>query len=417
MPRDCCFSEASALAPLLAVRIASFNVSSAVLSSLRASLYTTWLQTDMLFRHGNYAQLSEPACEHDRSAAVKWIMAAPHSQVSSFKGLFQGRSSSWKANRIADVDLSARLPNTLTPQGLVDLQRSPDRVKFLSALSNLALNEQKVYAQNGEDGVLQALFRLLGTTNRFTVEFGAGCREECNTNLLREYGWGGFTMDGQECDPVPPDHHREFISASNIMQLLEKHGAPSTFDLLSIDMDGQDFWVWQAIDEQRFMARVVVAEYNNAIHPHDAVSIVYDEDFRHKHKSPTGYYGASATAMQRLAASKGYSLVYIESRGCNMFFVHHSALGADLTLHPWFNSQSLMMRAYTKYHEAAVDFPFWVPITTGREAKVGWLSCGPQHPFESEPADCRKLVGLTDVLYQGVALGSAALGFSAISGG
>ncbi len=192
-------------------------------------------------------------------------------------------------------------------------------------LSELRAHERSVYSQGGEDGVLAHIFECIATTNRTFVEFGAwDGRRLSNTALLRlEGGWTGLLMDGDP-ERVSDLVQCEFVTAENVNELLRKYEIPRAFDLLSIDVDGNDYWIWQAID--RFVPRVVVIEYNiffglqhSKTVPYDA-SRVWDE---------TPYHGASLAALHKLGRQKGYSLVWTESWSPNAFFVLDSELPAE----------------------------------------------------------------------------------------
>jgi hypothetical protein len=182
---------------------------------------------------------------------------------------------------------------------------------------NLEDSEFSVYSQNGEDGVLKRLSELIGTTNQYFVEFGTGAEgTQRNTRLLEENGWTGLLMD--VC--ARADHPRirkERVTAENINSLFAKHGVPEEFDLLSIDIDGNDYWVWKAIDA-RYRPRVLVMEYNAVVPPTEARTIQYDPNFMW---SGTDYFGASLLALDRISKAKGYALVYCELRGINAFWV------------------------------------------------------------------------------------------------
>lgn len=185
----------------------------------------------------------------------------------------------------------------------------------------LALAERKVYSQNGEDGVIAAIFGLLGVTNRFFVEFGCEDATECNTRYLLENGWTGLLMDGNGVSRNPyATVHREYITAENINDLFRKYQVPESFDLLSIDIDGNDYWVWKAITSR---PRVVVIEYNAQVPAEDRKVIPYEPNFRW---TGTDYYGASLLALRELAEQKAYSLVYCERAGVNAFFVADECL-------------------------------------------------------------------------------------------
>lgn len=184
---------------------------------------------------------------------------------------------------------------------------------------DLTIYEKKIYSQNGEDGILLKVFDLIGTTNKYFVEFGVENGFECNTRFMREYlSWQGLMMDGRYSNPLL-NLQQEFITAENINDLFEKYDVPEEFDLLSIDLDYNDFYIWLNLSE-KFKPRVVVIEYNGS-HPwyEDKVAIyhpfaVWDL---------TNYYGASLLALDQLGKSKGYTLIYAENNGVNLFFIRN----------------------------------------------------------------------------------------------
>ncbi len=188
-------------------------------------------------------------------------------------------------------------------------------------LDDLRSRERKVSSQNGEDGVIEAIFAAIGVTNRYFVEFGCGDATECNAAHLTALGWSGLFMDERGASRNPGARVRqETITAENVNAVLAKHAVPPRFDLLSIDIDGNDFWVWKALT---YRPRVVVCEYNAHISPAQRLTIPYDPSFRWR---GTDYFGASLRALYELAHQKGLELVYCESTGTNAFFVESSEL-------------------------------------------------------------------------------------------
>lgn len=187
--------------------------------------------------------------------------------------------------------------------------------------------ERTVYSQHGEDGILDAIFRVIGTTNRYYVEFGVGNGSERNTRYLAAHrGWRGLLMDGGHSDPSI-NLHREFITADNINSLFAKHEVPAEFDLLSIDIDGNDYWIWQRLSD-RYRPRVIVAEYNANVGPEERRTIAYDPQFVW---TGTDYYGASLGALAALGEDKGYVLAGCESLGVNAFFVRSDLATGRIT--------------------------------------------------------------------------------------
>jgi hypothetical protein len=183
--------------------------------------------------------------------------------------------------------------------------------------------EKRFFSQHGDDGILDAIFRAIGTTNEYYVEFGTQDGSERNTRYLAEHkGWTGLLMDGDYENPAI-NLRREFITAENINELFAKHGVPREFDLLSIDIDGNDYWVWRSLSDE-YRPRVVVVEYNASWGPDERRTIEYQPDFVW---DDSDYYGASLAALAGLAESKGYSLIGCESMGVNAYFVRTEALG------------------------------------------------------------------------------------------
>ena len=187
---------------------------------------------------------------------------------------------------------------------------------------DLADYEASVYSQCGEDGVLDRIFDVIGSETRYFVEFGAwDGRHNSNTAHLRiDRGWSGLLMEGS--DRADGELvRREFVDAENVNTLFARYGVPERFDLLVIDIDGNDYWVWKAIEG--FTPRVVVVEYNIFFGTHLARTMPYDA----KHTwDETIYHGASIEALRKLGNEKGYALVHADSWAPNAFFVLRSEL-------------------------------------------------------------------------------------------
>lgn len=186
------------------------------------------------------------------------------------------------------------------------------------ALVDLLTFEQMIYSQNGEDGILKAIFKKIGTTGKFCVEFGVGDGTTCNTRyLIEREEWKSLQMDMDSKAPVSV--RREFITAENINDLFRKYGVPREFDLLSIDIDYNTYWVWKAIEG--FFPRVVVIEYNGNIPPTQNIVVPYDPNVTWDGASY--YHGSSLLALVNLGNFRGYSLVACDSNGINAFFVRN----------------------------------------------------------------------------------------------
>ena len=187
--------------------------------------------------------------------------------------------------------------------------------------------ERHEYSQNGEDGIIAAIFAMISTTNRYYVEFGVEDGIECNTRyLFKHKQWKGLLMDGSHENPAL-GLHKEFITAENIESLFAKYHVPTDFDLLSIDIDGNDYWVWKAI--RNYRPRVVIMEYNACIPYTPAITIPYDPAFQW---DKTDYYGASLSALVALGRGKGYTLVATDPCGVNAFFVQDDLVTGNFVL-------------------------------------------------------------------------------------
>jgi hypothetical protein len=193
----------------------------------------------------------------------------------------------------------------------------------------------KVYSQSDEDGIIQEIFRRIGTTNRAFVEFGVETGVECNTAKLLVEGWSGLWIEAS--GPFAADIRKNFtaaigqgglklteqlVTAENINGLLKQAGTGPEIDLLSIDIDFNDYWVWKAIDATR--PRVVVIEYNATLRPPLSLVVPYEPMRRW---DGSNYFGASLEALVRLGQAKGYRLVGCNFSGGNAFFVREDICG------------------------------------------------------------------------------------------
>jgi hypothetical protein len=204
-----------------------------------------------------------------------------------------------------------------------------------SALPSLRDVELRCFSQNGEDGILLYVFSLVGTTNTVAVEVCAGDGTECNSaNLVVNHGWYGVLFDGNKAAIArgrsfyaasrdtwlnPPRLVAAWVTAENVDALIRDAGLAGEIDLLSVDLDGMDYWVWKAIE--CVQPRVVVVEFNAIWGPERSVSVPYRADFRLDTSRRPYHCGASLAAFVRLGRAKGYRLIGIERHGVNAFFM------------------------------------------------------------------------------------------------
>ncbi len=199
-------------------------------------------------------------------------------------------------------------------------------------IKSLADAEFQVFSQRGEDGILQYIFSKIEVPCKYFVEFGVEDYTESNSRfLLMNDNWSGLVIDGSASNVrfIKSDFIywkydlvavHSFITRDNINALITAHIPQSDIGLLSVDIDGNDYWVWEAIDVIK--PRVVVTEYNSAFGAEQAVSVPYAADFQRSKAHYSGlYFGASLSALTSLANKKGYDLVGVAGAGVNAFFV------------------------------------------------------------------------------------------------
>jgi hypothetical protein len=223
--------------------------------------------------------------------------------------------------------------------------------------------------------LLLYIFSLIGATTRKIVDVGASIPDGSNTaNLLVNHGWLGLLLDGNEqaisaardfyarCPTTkkwPPLLSHTWITVENINELIAANGFSGEIDLLSLDLDGVDYWIWNAIDCVN--PRVVVVEYQDCLGPEKALTVPYRPDFRRSDYTVNAetpiYVGASLAAFVKLGRAKGYRLIGCNRYGYNAFFLRNDVGQGILPeipihtcfSHPW-NIYS-MERLYPKVRD------------------------------------------------------------------
>lgn len=207
----------------------------------------------------------------------------------------------------------------------LDVERSFDRSGF------------RVYSQWDEDGLIQFLLRHVVIDRPNFVEFGVEDYRESNTRfLLLNQNWTGLVIDasGPNVAAIRSDdiYWRydltavcAFVEISNINQILTDHGVTGDTGLLSVDIDGNDYWIWRAIDA--ISPRIVICEYNGLFGPRAAVTVPHQSGFHRPAAHYSGLYaGASLAALAHLGESKGYCLIGTNIAGNNAFFVRRDCI-------------------------------------------------------------------------------------------
>ena len=213
---------------------------------------------------------------------------------------------------------------------LFDLEMPHDH-RFGDRLRLLPFHHQ-VCSQNGEDGIIQEIFRRIGTTNRTFAEVGVGDGCESNTAFLLSQGWTGFWIDGKDAfvhtlkkHPRSAERVRwlvEYVSRESIAEQFRRLQVPEEFDLLSLDIDHNTWFAWEGL--VTFRPRGVVIEYNASIPPGIDWKVHYAPE---NAWDGTHNFGASLDALTNLGSRLGYSLVGCEPHGVNAVFVRNDLVG------------------------------------------------------------------------------------------
>ena len=243
----------------------------------------------------------------------------------------------------------------------LELERSP---RYSDPL-RLPRYERAVNSQNGEDGIIAEIFRRIGTTDRVFLEIGVGNGVENNTAFLLAQGWTGFWVDGnpafQQVIAARADlrdgcirGRAAFVDRENVARVLEEMDVPNAFDLMSLDVDQNTYYVWEGL--AAFRPRVAVIEYNSAIPSGVDWKVSYAPS-RVWDGSPN--FGASLKALERLGARMGYALVGCDFNGVNAFFVREDLCGdafrAPFTAENHYEPPRLMITPHMLFGRALLD--------------------------------------------------------------
>lgn len=239
------------------------------------------------------------------------------------------------ANNAANLQIHAE------PQLLLMGRLLSEAMKNKSQITTLSEVEFKVFSQWGDDGIIQWLVSNLEFPNKTFIEFGVENYRESNTRfLMMNNNWSGLVMDGSESNIAQIVNSEYFwkyelsakavfIDKENINSLISLSGFDKEVGILHIDLDGNDYWIWEKIDAIHPI--VVILEYNSVFGIDRAITIPYDKAFfrTNAHYSNL-YFGASLRALQKLSKTKGYSFIGCNSAGNNAYFVRSDKLNAEV---------------------------------------------------------------------------------------
>ena len=227
--------------------------------------------------------------------------------------------------------------------------------------------EFSVRSQDGGDGIIREIFNRIEAKNKNFVEFGVGDGLQNNTAYLLLNGWSGLWFEG---DPKNfekiQNNLKDFINKKqlnlvhamidreNVEKLFAENNVKKEIDILSIDIDGNDYWVWSSIEN--FKPRLVVIEYNPEYGSYISAVPKYDKNYFWKR---TRFYGSSLSAFNKLAQKKGYSLVACSFLGNNAYFVRNDLMenkfDKNLSVNDLFEEHKLFLLQEPKYPNTLVE--------------------------------------------------------------
>ena len=211
------------------------------------------------------------------------------------------------------------------------LSRSNAQFKQINNLGDL---EFSIFSQWGEDGIIDWLVENNPGIPQTFIEFGVEDYTESNTRfLLQSRNWSGLVIDGSEENILNIQKQgiywrhnltakHAFIDCENINSLINESGYQGEIGLLSIDIDGNDYWVWDSINS--ISPAIVVCEYNALFGDIYSFTTPYRPDFHRTSAHHSNlYFGASIQAMISLGKQKGYTFIGTNSTGVNAFFIRN----------------------------------------------------------------------------------------------
>lgn len=194
---------------------------------------------------------------------------------------------------------------------------------------NLKPHEKRIFSQNGEDGIIEHLINILyeSPNGKTFLEIGTEDGNQCNTKYIREkYQWNGTLIDAQ-FENLSINLHKFFVNRENILSILQDLSIPKKVELLSLDIDSNDFYVLHEILKE-YEFDIIVCEYNVGFGPTEDKVVIYNPELKW---DGTNYYGASLSSFTKLCNKFDYYLVGTDSIGVNAFFVSKKKL-EDLKL-------------------------------------------------------------------------------------
>lgn len=251
----------------------------------------------------------------ERAPLIEWIIR--------LRGELQSRK---QVEALQKVNARLKIQNQIASQQHIH-QILADQ-KYADPL-RLERHGQRISSQNDEDGLIIEIFRRIGTTNKHFVEIGVGTGLENNTYALLQQGWSGTWIEAhvkksafimrtfvEQITKGQLEIINSFVRVDNVNQLLHKYAEQPEIDLLSIDIDGNDYHVYEALSV--VAPRVAIVEYNPKYPPPVSLAMAYDPNFAWSREKDCG---TSLSALTKLANAKGYDIVGCNITGASAFFV------------------------------------------------------------------------------------------------
>ena len=204
--------------------------------------------------------------------------------------------------------------------------------RYFKKIKDLSDIEFQVYSQWGEDGIIDWLITKYPEIPKSFLEIGTQNYRESNTRfLLINKNWKGFIIEADKAAVKDIKSQRiywkhnlrainEFITKDNINNIIKGFNIPKKIGLLSLDIDGVDYWVLSKLSA--LDPSIIVCEYNSLFGQKKSVTVPYKSNFiRSEEHYSNLYYGASINAFIDLMKKKNYFLIGTNSAGNNAFFV------------------------------------------------------------------------------------------------
>lgn len=198
----------------------------------------------------------------------------------------------------------------------------PSLVLAAPAVLELEFYEKQIFSEHGEDGIIEKLVSLLDSEEKYYVNLGPGDGVSCNTRYLREnLDYHGIMIDDTHQD-LSVGLFKEYISKENVLNIFKKYEVPREFDIISISLDGMDYYIWSKIGKV-YRPKIVVIEFNASEGIESDKILVYNPSYK---KDNSNSFSSSLQALQKLGKGLGYTLVYVGKQANNLFFMREDIL-------------------------------------------------------------------------------------------